>query len=262
MNKKQYSKLQAALKNQSPLKISEDHLAETIQLTRIAYKNRRQRERIGYGAFLLRQVRFVGVPVWLLQGAALFFMLWFLGAVLDGDVRYVEIRHLPPLLCSFAAMIAMPGIPLIGRSAQYRMLEMEMATRISLRRLLLARLLIVSAGGVLALGIALLLINAVTELTAGSILVYLLLPYLIVCCGGMFIQSRAHDQSPGFIYTAFCFFFIALLFALYQISPQVYEQAMLGVWGALCAIFAAVLFAELRGLLKKAGFIDLFPAEV
>ncbi len=68
MNKKLRSELQIALKDRPALQISEEHLAQTMREARLAYQNRRNRERIRYAAFLLRQVRFVGATVWLLQG--------------------------------------------------------------------------------------------------------------------------------------------------------------------------------------------------
>ena len=259
MNKNIRSKLQAALKDQPDLQISEEHLIQTMRASRMAYQSRRQRERIRYPAFLLRQVRFVGAPVWLLQGFLLLCAFWLFGFGDIGTVSNLAPRHLPVLLGCFAVFIAMTSIPFIGRSAQYRMLETEMATRISIPKLLLTRISIIGIGNILLLTVSFLLASTKVELGTGSIVLYLLLPYLIACCGCLFIQAYAHSGQQGFISTAFCFSLTALLFVLYKTAPVVYEQASVGIWGVLCAVCVVILIIGMVRLLNKAASLDLSP---
>ncbi|ADY55597.1 hypothetical protein Sgly_1287 [Syntrophobotulus glycolicus DSM 8271] len=259
MNKKLRLELQAALKDRPAIQISEEHLVQTMREARIAYQNRRNRERIRHPAFLLRQVRFVGAPVWLLQGFMLLCAFWLFGLSDIGAVSNFAPRHLPVLLGCFAVFIAMTSIPFIGRSARYRMLETEMAARISIPKLLLARIFIIGIGNVPLLTVSFLLANTKAELGTGSIALYLLLPYLIACCGCLFIQAYAHSGQQGFICTAFCFSLTALLFVLYKTAPVVYEQASVGVWGALCALCVVLLIIGIYRLLDKAASLDLSP---
>lgn len=262
MNKKLRSKLQAALKEQPALQISEEHLVQTMREARMAYQNRRHRERIRYPAFLLRQIRFVGAPVWLLQGLLLLCAFWLFGFADMGGVSNFAPRHLPVLLGCFAVFIAMTSIPFIGRSVQYKMLETEMATRISIPKLLLTRIFIIGIGNVLLLTVSFLLASTKAELGTGSIALYLLLPYLIACCGCLFIQAYAHSGQQGFVCTAFCFSLTALLFVLYKTAPMVYEQASVGVWGALCAVCAVLLIIGSYRLLDKVASLDLSPNRI
>ncbi len=257
MNRKVRSKLQAALKDQPSLQISEEHLNQTMEQARMACQSRRQREGIRYPAFLLRQVRFVGATVWLLQSFLLLCAFWLFGLADIGAVSNFAPRHMPVLLGCFAISIAMTGIPFMGRSARYRMLETEMATRISIPRLLLTRIFIIGIGNVLLLTVSFLLANAKAELGTGSIALYLLLPYLIACCGCLFIQSYAHNGQQGFVCTAFCFSLTVLLFGLYKTAPVVYEQASAPVWGALCSVCAVMLIIGIHRLLDKAASFDL-----
>lgn len=262
MNQKLRSKLQAALKDQSALQISEEHLIQTMREARIAYQNRRNRQRIRYPAFLLRQIRFVGAPVWLLQGLLLLCAFWLFGLMDIGAVSNFEPRHFPVLLGCFAVFIAMTGIPFVGRSVQYRMLETEMVTRISIPKLLLTRIFIIGIGNVLLLTVSFLLASTKAELGTGSIALYLLLPYLIACCGCLFIQAYAHSGQQGFISTAFCFSLTALLFVLYKTAPVVYEQAYAPIWGVLCAICAVILIIGIYRLLDKAASFNLSPSGI
>jgi hypothetical protein len=257
MNKKLRSELRVALKSQPDLKISEEHLIQTMRKTRMAYQSRKQRERIRYPAFLLRQVRFVGAPVWLLQGFLLLcaFLLFGFGDI--GAVSNLAPRHLPVLLGCFAVFIAMSSIPFIGRSAQYRMLETEMATRISIPRLLLSRIFIIGVGNAFLLTVSFLLASTKAELGAGSIALYLLLPYLIACCGCLYIQAYAHCRQQGFVCTAFCFSLTTLLFILYKAAPVVYEQASVGIWSILCGICVVFFVIGIYRLLDKAASFNL-----
>lgn len=259
MHKNMRSKLQAALKDQPALQISEEHLVQTMREARIAYQSRRQRERIRYPAFLLRQVRFVSAPVWLLQGLLLLCALWLFGFENMGSASDFAPRHLPILLGCFAVFIAMTGIPFIGRSAQYRMLETEMATRISIPKLLLTRIFIIGIGNVLLLTVSFFLARTKAEFGAGSIALYLLLPYLIACCGCLFIQAYAHSGQQGFACTAFCFSLTGLLFVLYKTAPVAYEQVSVGIWGMLCTVCVLILIIGIYRLLDKAASLDLSP---
>ncbi len=184
---------------------------------------------------------------------------WLFGLGDVGAVSNFAPRHLPVLLGCFAVFIAMTSIPFIGRSAQYRMLETEMATRISIPKLLLTRIFIIGIGNVLLLTFPFLLASMKAELGTGSIALYLLLPYLIACCGCLFIQAYAQSGQQGFVCTAFCFSLTALLFVLYKSAPVVYEQASAPVWGALCALCAMILIIGIYRLLDKAASLNLSP---
>ena len=262
MKKNMRLKLQAALKEQPDLQISEEHLIQTMQASRMAYQSRRQRERIRYSAFLSRQVRFVGAPVWLLQGFLLLCAFWLFGFADIGAVSNLAPRHLPVLLGCFAVFIAMTSIPFIGRSARYGMLETEMATRISIPRLLLTRIFIIGIGNVLLLTVSFFLASTKAELGTGSIALYLLLPYLTACCGCLFIQVYAHRGYQGFVSTAFCFSLTALLFMLYKTAPVVYEQTSVGIWGVLCVLCVVILIIGIYRLLDKAASLDLSPSGI
>lgn len=257
MNRKLRSKLQTELKNQPDLQIAEQHLTQTMRETRIAYRSRRQGERIRYIAFLLRQVRFVGAAVWMFQGFLLLCAFWLFRFADMRTVSNFDPRHLPVLLGCFAVFVSVTSIPFIGRSIQYRMLEMEMVTRISISKLLLTRIFIIGIGNVLLLTVSFLLVRTKTEFGTESVALYLLLPYLIASCGCLFIQTYAHSWYQGFVSTAFFFSLIALLLVLYKTAPVIYEQASIGVWGGLCVLCGIILIIGIYRLLDKATSMDL-----
>jgi tryptophan-rich sensory protein len=110
--------------------------------------------------------------------------------------------------------------------------------------------------------VSLLLARAGTEFGTGSIATYLLLPYLIACCGCLLIKIYAHGLHQGFACTIFCFFLILLLPVLYKTYPVVYEQASVGVWGMLCVLCAVIIVVGLYHLFKKTAYLDPFPKRI
>jgi hypothetical protein len=259
MNEKLSSQLKAALKNQSDLQISEEHLAQTIQMVRIAYQNRCQRERIRYPAFFLSQVKYVGTPVWLLQGFLLLGTCYVLGLMCKGHILELAAHHLPTILCCFAVLVSMTGISVVGRSVRHRMLEVEMTVRISLPCLYLTRILVVGIGDLLLLGTVLLLENIKTELGIESITVYLLLPYLITSSGCLIIQAPENGRHQYYDCATFGVLIIAAILILHEAFPQIYNQANIGIWSALCIACAVLLIAVIFRLLRKVASYDLPP---
>lgn len=142
------------------------------------------------------------------------------------------------------------------------MLETEMVTRISIPKLLLSRIFIIGVGDLLLLTASLFLVSKKAELGAVSVALYLLLPYLIACCGYMFIGAHTHCEQQGFASTAFSFSLIALLLVLHKTAPAVYEQASAPIWIVLCAICAVILIIGIYRLLNRAASLDLSPSGI
>ena len=109
MNHKLEKKMRSALK--APVPVSEEHLEATKEAAYGLYAGRSQRQKISFPAFLLAQVRFCGVWVWLLQGGALFALFLVLNSVLGGDLNAIKPRHLPELLSLCAVLIAATSLP-------------------------------------------------------------------------------------------------------------------------------------------------------
>ncbi len=120
------------------------HKEELLLLIGNMQAMQRKKKRIGFIEFILRQIRFMGKNLWLTQGAAAFAMFG-IGYLSTGkDIEGLCIRHIPLLLGVFAIMQVMASIPLLLTSYRYQMHEIEMASRISLPRLLMAKLIILA----------------------------------------------------------------------------------------------------------------------
>lgn len=260
MHKKLPSPLREALRELPPPPIDEEHRTATVRAAGLAYQNRRRQPSIGFRAFLLRQIRFIALPMWLLQGAVVLLLFLGLQLVFEGDWTYVMGRPLPLVLGCFAVLTAGTGLPFLGRSAQYHMLEVELASRLSLRRLFLARLLIIGSGEALALALGLLLAAMDTDFSFGHLLVSALLPFFVASLGCLAVQSCGNGAWGLQHAAAFCGFLFVLLPVLYKINPQLFAAGHADIWGILSLISGLLLAAKAFRLWKKSSSLQGLPS--
>lgn len=229
----------------------EEQLEKTISLANSEYQKRRSRERIGYLEFLLRQLPFIGRRIWLFQGSILIFMCLLVTTIFQEDFKYIAAHHLPDLLCLFAVFITMTGLPFLCRSYKYKMQEVETAAFMSMHRLLEGRLIVIGLGdGIFLMAVSLVIFSEVNISTV-LVIFYLLLPFLVSCCGCIFILWSSCSQYNMFACEIFCFFILLLQSLFHTLLPQAYYQAALTGWIVLSAFFAAVLAFQIYKLIVK-----------
>lgn len=242
MDKKTTQYLRRVMKDLYAQPISEEHLAGVIRTTRETYQKSGNLDSITFSDFLARQVRFIGAPVWLLHGLLLLLILLIFG---QEHLRiFVDNTHrlLPVVLCCFSVFTAMTGIPYIGHSARYKMLELEISTPASLRRLLSARILIIGIGNAVLLAISFLLVRGKVEYGIIRISVYLILPYVIASCGSGIIQLYVHGNFQCLGCIIFSFALVMLILVMYQVQPAIFDREAVGVWSSL-SIASIISFA-------------------
>lgn len=142
-----------------------EHLEETIRLSRKAYAARRKMRRLGAAELVMGQLRFVARPVWLLQGILLICI-----CVL------VSLNRGAASLC--AVLVAMTALPFCGRSRKYKMQEIEATARLSRARQLLARLAAIALGDLVCLLVLSLISAAPMEV---------ILPFLLATVGSLLV---------------------------------------------------------------------------
>lgn len=176
--------------------------------------------------FLLNQTGYIRRWVW--SASALIFLTAMVGAgVLSLDMLW-GISALTPLL----ALIAVCET---GRSECYEMAELEMATRFSLRSVMLARLCILGTENLALLCLLMPLgfwHSRVSHLAAG---VYILTPFLLTAFLGLCILRRVRGREGVYACVgAAALISVCAGFAHISI-PRIYEAELLSWWvtGAL-----------------------------
>ena len=185
--------------------------------------------------FLRIQAAFIPKPVWLLS------VFLFGGALAGAVFLHQDTLWIISSLVPFAALTAVTAN---ARSRVYNMEELELASRFSLKSVVLARMGIM---GLLHLVLLSLLIplssihGAATVLQAGA---YLLVPYLLTTVTGLWIIRKTRGKET--IYG--CGAAAAVISGLNLISrtaqPLLYETARLYWWIAALVILAVLTVLE------------------
>lgn len=257
MNKRFEKEIRLAFKKKMPLRISDEHLSKTIQAVHSAYQNHEWRKRISFREFFLREVRFMGWKIWLLQCSLLIFIFGMLNILFGGDLIYITKRHIPLTLGLCAVAVALMGLPFLKRSLQYKMYEVEAATLMSIPKLFLSRLLIIGLGDIFSLlGISLIACIK-TRILMTSIFACLLLPFLIACCSIIFLMKHIKGRYGAFICGMFCLGALFLAKMIDAVLPASFLQTGLYIIVLLCITFAVFLFLQLKALLRSIALLEL-----
>lgn len=173
----------------------------------------------GIFAFVLSQTGYVRRWVWIVS--ALVFMLSTAGAAgLSADKVWIISALMP--------MLALTVVSESGRSENYGMAELEMATRFSLRSVVLARLGILGVENLLILGVLTIGIwrrgDSAVQAGAG-----ILLPYLMTTFAGLAVVRRKRGREAVYICVG-----IAVLISSLMMAPHGgifrYYQMESGIW--------------------------------
>lgn len=195
------------------------------------------RRQVGRLAFVALQARYIRKWVWFLFAAVLAVGL------LAGRWAQQELLWWLSALTPFLATALTAEL---GRSAHYGMEELEMATRFSLRSVLLGRMAVLGLCGLTALGLLLALLpNTAGLLRTG---LHLLTPYLLSALLGLEIVRRFRG-TEGFYGTLAAGVAVSALALLAQLSQ--WGEPPLGWWLAAAAVLAVRSVWDCRKLLSQ-----------
>ena len=171
--------------------------------------------------FLFSQMGYIRKRVWCVS--ALIFVVSILGLVsMPGKVLWL-ISGLTPLL-------ALTIISESGRSELYKMAELEIATRFSLRSVTFARLTLLGLMNTMFLGI-LLLIGLWNDTVASfAAALYIITPYLLTTFAGLSIVRKFKGQDAMYACVGTTVGISISLFVSHDIIPFVYEERYLTAW--------------------------------
>ncbi len=213
-------------------------------------------ERRGSGSFrgfLLLQVRFIGLRMWAVQTvlfAALGSVLW----TLMGRGFWQEERYAAQFLCGLSLAAACSSLPFLYRSFRCRMHETEASSRYSFAGVLLARMLMTAMGDAVLLGTVFLGAFLRTGLPAGSILLYLLLPFLLASWLSLSLMGRV----PAAAFPAACMAAEAVILTVLGIAGRLWEgfylQTLAPAWLAVCVLITLLCVRQAMRLVRNAVY--------
>ena len=217
---------------------------------------KRCRKRIGFSEFLFLQMKFIGWRIWLCQGSLLLGIIICITTLLGRHV-WLDQNYAPRLLCCLSILISMTALPFIHRSMQYKMHELEATTRFSSVRLLLAKLILLGIGDFFMLSAILMIMVLKTSLYTGSLVLYLLFPFLLASSGTIFLLG--HLRSEHYLQVSLGFY--VLLITLFGMSRRIYpgfiQSSGFAGWIAGCVVLAAFCIWQLRNLARNGLLLSI-----
>lgn len=232
------------------------HLHQTRILAQQEYIRKTQRKREKFTVFLIAQIRFIGWRIWAVQGAFLLVLCAFLLAIMGEYLLYSQ-KRIALLLCCIGVAVSMTAIPFVYRSVRYRMQEVETASRNSSGRLLAARLLAVCLGNILTLACIFGVMVIKTSLRTGSIALYLIFPFLLASCGGLYFLG--HLPVKRFVPACFGMgaVLIGSIFLLNQFYPAFFGQVFSVGWAAVCTALIFFGVRQVQYLMNHSSFGEI-----
>lgn len=189
------------------------------------------KQKVGLGTLLLSQAAYIRPWVWAMS-LVLFGLVVFAAQMVEMDVIWILSAVMP-----FAALLI---IMEFAKSSAYGMTELEMASRFSLRTILLARM--VMLGAVQQFGLLLTIpIEGMTMVSNG---VYLLVPYLLTALLGLVAVRRMRGKEGLFVCGSISAFVCILCPLSKQFVPMLYMQENRLFW-----VFTIILL--LVGIVKE-----------
>ena len=237
------------------IEISDGTLHNVISLANQELIKKSQKPKLSFWEFLILQIKYMGVHIWIMQGFLLTAVCALLPFLSQQDFMYLSPRRIAILLCCFSTLLAMNAIPFAYRSIHYRMWEVETASHFSVMRLLAVKSLLVGVGDIAVLCAVFAVIRKNALYEGNRTLFYLLIPFLLVRCGSLFLQRHIPLDKLQAQYGWICLGLLTGIFLMSRYAPICFEQSFSVRWiGISLALMFACLYQLWR--LIYSGYED------
>lgn len=240
--------------HQTPCAANDTHLHTTILLAEREVCLKQRQERISFAHFWGKQIGLIGWKIWIVQGISLFAMNVLIPRFYEDPITLQ--RMIKRLVC-LSILVFMTPLPLLYRSARYRMQEIEAASRFSGVKLLFTRLIVIGIGDICLLtGIFLTsIIN--TLLPADSVVFCLCFPFLL--SGSVCLYMLGHLAPRQFFVGSllFCSFLVLLAAVIPVQYAFLYQPSLSAVRALLCAFLLVLCVRQLRYIIKTSSYEEL-----
>ncbi len=239
--------------HQCPVGAEGEHYEKTLLLARGEAHKRQRRARISFAGFLGAQIRFIGFRIWGAQGIFLLAASLILSGMYGGVINPY---YLTKLLFCLSVLVFMTALPFLYRSVRWQMQEVEAASRFSAVRLLTARLIVIAVGDICMLGCIFAATILKTSLRADSAVLYLCVPFLLVCGGCLFMLG--HFTPKVFLggSVGLCSFLLLLFAAMPGHWEVLFGQSLTVGWGAVCALLLGFCAEQFRYIVRDSLYTE------
>lgn len=196
---------------------------------------------ISYGRFVYEQIFYIRKWVWVLSAFIFVFALFGAGHM-KNDMVWCMSALMP--------MLALTFITECCRSEVYGMTEFELASRFSLKSVVLARLGILGLANFVLICMAASVVFVDGSISVLRTAVYLFCPYLLTAFLGLWAVRKTHGKQS--IYACLCIAvgISAMYMLLHQNVPMLYAKSKSAKWVVVLLVSGAGAFREYQKRLK------------
>lgn len=202
--------------------------------------------------FIWGQLGFIKLHTWLGQLGVLAVICLFVFLLFPycADYRFYSlISTVTPLLLVF-------HIEELARVCYKSTLEIEMATKYSLKKLLLSRVFILGITDLCMLGVFVLFLNGQFKVGIFTVMLYCLVPFLITVAGLLYLLKFAGQRLYGYQAFAYTIFVCLCFVILPHYKPAMYGDGSQGYWIVAAAAALGVLVWVARDTWKKLDCVE------
>lgn len=202
--------------------------------------------------FIKTQIRFIDIKVWIFQILLLCAYAFFVCVTLQDMEGFL-------LLVPITPIVVFVGTSELSRSFRYRMAEMEIPTRFSLRQVLLARLIIIVAADLFTLTCLMIITALQAYTTIYALILYGIVPCLVTAYGCLWIMNRCNSSYSQY-YTATYSIALSVVGGIsINLWPVWYSALAQGIWLLVfCIALVGVYFEVCRMLHNCSRKLECF----
>lgn len=242
----------------------ETHLRQTKELALLTAQSISYRQRISFGNMIAKQLKFSAPKIWTLQGIVLaalcacLFQFYGMGLQYDTADYYSLQRNSPKLLCLCSSIVVMSSIPLLLRSARYKMMELEQSTYFSIRGNLLAQLFFIGIGDLGMLSVLVFLAKKF-QITHNTVFLSLVIPYLTAAVTCLMLWIRTAPASFPGVGMAACVLSSYLAYLAVNRSKILLAETSVYLWVIYAIACIGILCLECRKLYYQNAAEEMLP---
>lgn len=233
-------------------KVNDAEIKELLQIALEAPAPRRKeqflknlpREEHGVSnlAFMLSQAAYIQKGVWLISVLVLAGAVWGAGYYRQEAVCVVS---------ALMPFVAVSTLVENARSTVHNMAELEMASRFSLRSVLLARMSIMGLVHLLLFAIIVPFVGNTQMVSLGRTGVYLLVPYLLTNVLGLYFSRKFHGLGKSYFFLGIACMVSVLGFAARGMLPILYDSQQFGWWIVALLLLVGMAISAYRKILEQ-----------
>lgn len=198
--------------------------------------------------FVTGQIRFIPIRTWIGQFAVLVLICFVLC-----NLRENTDRQMLSVLSAMTPLLLVFQIEELSKVFYKSMLEIEFATKYSLKKLLLSRMCILGSVDVLVIGILMIVLRAYYEESLILLLLYSLVPFNITVIGLLYLLKLLNGRKYGYYACAYTAFVSACFIMLEQYRPFLYSKNQQDIWMIGLFVTTGMLVKSIWSFQKEIG---------